>query len=74
MDVEFGFKTQDELVKALQRAHLYVHAANIEIEAIACIEAIAAGLVPVIANAKRVLLLNLQSMNSISLNQMMIMI
>jgi 1,2-diacylglycerol 3-alpha-glucosyltransferase len=53
VDVEFGFKTQDELVKALQRAHLYVHAANIEIEAIACIEAIAAGLVPVIANAKK---------------------
>src|SRR5690606_19445463 len=53
VDVEFGFKTQAQLIEHLRTASLYVHAANIEIEAIACIEAIAAGLVPVIANAKK---------------------
>ncbi|WP_051614403.1 glycosyltransferase [Acholeplasma equifetale] len=53
LDVEFGFKKQDELIKTLSEASLYVHAAYIEIEAIACLEAIAAGLVPVIANSKK---------------------
>ncbi len=53
VDVDFGFKSQDQLIWHLRTASLYVHAANIEIEAIACIEAIAAGLVPVIANAKK---------------------
>src|SRR5690606_27715924 len=53
LDVEFKFFKQEELIKALESAHLYVHAANIEIEAIACLEAIAVGLIPVIANARK---------------------
>ena len=32
---------------------LYVHAADVEIEAIACIEAFSSGLVPVIANSEK---------------------
>src|SRR5690606_6726366 len=53
LDVEFKFFKQEELIKTLESAHLYVHTANIEIEAIACLEAIAVGLVPLIANAKK---------------------
>ena len=50
---EFNFFTREELVRQLNRAYLYVHPADIEIEAIACLEAIACGLVPVIANSPR---------------------
>ncbi|MCQ2982823.1 MAG: glycosyltransferase [Treponemataceae bacterium] len=52
VDVQFRFFTQDALVQALRSADLYVHAAIAEIESISCLEAIAAGLVPVIADAK----------------------
>lgn len=45
--------TREELVDTLNYADLYVHPAEIEIEAIACLEAIACGLVPVIANSPR---------------------
>lgn len=48
-----GFYSREELVKKLNTADLYVHPAEIEIEAIACLEAISCGLVPVIANSKR---------------------
>lgn len=37
----------------LAQTDLYVHAADIEIEAISCIEAFATGVVPVIANSDR---------------------
>ena len=50
---EFRFFSREELVKQLNMADLYVHPAEIEIEAIACLEAIACGLVPVIANSPR---------------------
>lgn len=50
---EFRFFSRDELVRQLNKADLYVHPAEIEIEAIACLEAIACGLVPVIANSSR---------------------
>lgn len=53
LNVDFGFLSQDKLLKTLSKASLYVHPANIEIEAIACLEAIAVGLVPLIANAKK---------------------
>ncbi|MFA7416975.1 MAG: glycosyltransferase [Acholeplasma sp.] len=53
LNVEFGFLEQDKLITKLSTASLYVHPANIEIEAIACIEAIAVGVVPLIANAKK---------------------
>ena len=51
VDVEFSFLDKDALIYRLQRSHLYVHSATVEIEAIATIEAIACGLVPVIANS-----------------------
>ena len=53
VDVVFGFYTQSELIEKLKSSHLYVHAADIEIEGIACIEAIAVGLVPLIGDAKK---------------------
>ncbi len=42
--------TQD-LIKVLQYSDLYVHAAEVEIEAISCLEAMACGLVPIISNS-----------------------
>lgn len=53
IDAEFNFYTREDLVKVLHKAQLYVHTATIEIEAIACIEAIVCGLVPVICNSKK---------------------
>ena len=50
---EFCFLSRQDLVKKLNQADLYVHPAEIEIEAISCLEAIACGLVPVIANSPR---------------------
>ena len=49
--VDFDFLPKEELVKRLQKSDLYVHSAIVEIEAIACIEAIASGLVPVISDS-----------------------
>lgn len=49
----FGFYSRQELLKVINYADLYVHPAEIEIEAIACLEAIACGKVPVIANSPR---------------------
>ena len=48
----FRYVRQEEIVRMYNQADLYVHAAEAEIEAIVCIEAIACGLVPVIADAK----------------------
>lgn len=50
---EFKFFGRDEMVDVINSADLYVHPAEIEIESIACLEAITCGLVPVIANSKR---------------------
>ncbi|MDD3242963.1 MAG: glycosyltransferase [Eubacteriales bacterium] len=47
------FYTKEELKDVIAMSDLYVHAADIEIEAISCIEAFAGGLVPVIANSPR---------------------
>ena len=47
------FFTRTELVNLINSADLYVHPAEIEIEAISCLEAIACGLVPVIADSPR---------------------
>lgn len=48
---QFVYLKRDELIKLLSQADLYVHAADMESEAISCIEAFATGLVPVIANS-----------------------
>lgn len=49
----FKLFTKDELIHIIAQADLYVHAADIEIEAISCIEAFASGRVPVIADSPR---------------------
>ena len=48
----FGFYPQTELANLMNMCDLYVHASDVEIEAISCIEAFACGLVPVIANSR----------------------
>ena len=53
LDCRFAFFPRRELLHILQTADLYVHTAIIEIEAIACTEAICCGLVPVICNSER---------------------
>lgn len=50
---QFGFYTRQEMIRIINLADLYVHTAQIEIEAIACLEAIACGKVPVIADSPR---------------------
>ncbi len=52
-DAKFRLFPRDELLSLLHGADLYVHTAIIEIEAIACLEAIVSGLVPVINNSPR---------------------
>ena len=47
------FFSRDEMLRVVNSADLYVHPAEIEIEAIACLEAISCGLVPVIADSPR---------------------
>lgn len=40
-----------DLIKVLQYSDLYVHAAEVEIEAVSCLEAMSCGLVPIISNS-----------------------
>lgn len=47
----FKFYDQSGLINVLQYTDLYVHSADVEIEAISCIEAMACGLVPVISDS-----------------------
>uniref|UniRef100_UPI0004647455 glycosyltransferase n=2 Tax=Treponema pedis TaxID=409322 RepID=UPI0004647455 len=47
----FGFYSQKELIHVISYSDLYVHTADVEIEAISCIEAFSCGLVPIIANS-----------------------
>ncbi|MBQ2307675.1 MAG: glycosyltransferase [Clostridia bacterium] len=47
------FYGRDELIDVINSADLYVHPAEIEIEAISCLEAIACGVVPLIADSPR---------------------
>ena len=49
----FKFFSHEEMVRIINCADLYVHPAEIEIEAISCLEAISCGLVPVISNSPR---------------------
>ena len=48
-----NFFSRTDLVEILRYADLYVHPAEVEIEAIACLEAIACGKVPLIADSPR---------------------
>ena len=47
------FMPREQLVKLINSCDLYCHPAEIEIEAISCLEAITCGLVPVISDSKR---------------------
>ena len=47
----FTYLPKDELINLLAQCDLYVHASDMESEAISCIEAFATGLVPVISNS-----------------------
>ena len=49
----FKFFSRDEMLDVINYSDLYVHPAEIEIEAISCLEAITCGLVPVIADSPR---------------------
>lgn len=49
----FKFFKREELAEVISYADLYVHTAEIEIEAVACLEAICGGLLPVIADSPR---------------------
>ncbi|MCI2048853.1 MAG: glycosyltransferase [Lachnospiraceae bacterium] len=49
--VTFGFYEKPDLIALIHSCDLYVHASVVEIEAIACMEAFACGLVPVISNS-----------------------
>ena len=53
LEVEFGFLEREKLVEKLASADLYAHTAEVEVESIACLEAIAIGLVPIIADSPR---------------------
>ena len=48
-----GFYSREELVGLINSCDLYCHPAEVEIEAIACLEAICCGLVPVIADSPK---------------------
>lgn len=49
----FGFLDGPELRQALARAHIYVHAADVEIEAISCLEAMASGKLAIISDSPK---------------------
>lgn len=48
----FVYLSRDELIELLGQVDVYVHASDMESEAISCIEAFATGLVPIIANSE----------------------
>jgi len=48
----FDFFSQSELHDIINYSDLYVHASDVEIEAISCIEAFSCGLVPIISNSE----------------------
>lgn len=49
---QFLFLSKPDLINLLAQTDLYIHASDMESEAISCIEAFATGLVPVIANSE----------------------
>jgi glycosyltransferase involved in cell wall biosynthesis len=49
----FEFLSQDALLKRIQKTDIYIHASDIEIEGMSCIEAISCGKVPIISNSRK---------------------
>lgn len=52
-DTIFPFYSLDEMVDAINMCDLYVHASDVETEAISCIEAFTCGLVPIISDSDK---------------------
>lgn len=52
VEVEFKFCQKDELIDVINYSDIYVHASDIEIEAISCMEAFTCGLPPIISDSK----------------------
>jgi glycosyltransferase involved in cell wall biosynthesis len=50
---QFGYYSQAELIELIRGCDLYVHASDVEIEGMSCMEAFACGLVPVISDSRR---------------------
>jgi 1-acyl-sn-glycerol-3-phosphate acyltransferase len=50
---EFGYHSQDELIELIRSCDLYVHASDVEIEGLSCMEAFSCGLVPIISDSRR---------------------
>lgn len=50
---ELGFMNKPELIRSMGEANLYIHAAEAEVEGMSCMEAIASGLVPIIAQSAK---------------------
>ena len=49
----FGYYGRQELISLIRSCDLYVHASDIEIEGISCMEAFSCGLVPIISDSKQ---------------------
>jgi 1,2-diacylglycerol 3-alpha-glucosyltransferase len=49
----FGYYSQEELIALIRSCDLYVHASDVEIEGLSCMEAFSCGLVPVISDSRR---------------------
>ncbi len=49
----FGYYPQDELIELIRSCDLYVHASDVEIEGLSCMEAFSCGLVPVISDSRQ---------------------
>jgi 1-acyl-sn-glycerol-3-phosphate acyltransferase len=49
----FGYYNQEGLIELMRSCDFYVHASDIEIEGISCIEAFSCGLVPIISDSVR---------------------
>jgi len=50
---QFGYYSQGELIELIRSCDLYVHASDVEIEGLSCMEAFSCGLVPVISDSRR---------------------
>ena len=50
---QFGYHRQRELIELIRSCDLYVHASDVEIEGLSCMEAFSCGLVPVISDSRR---------------------
>ena len=50
---QFGYYTQPELIELIRSCDLYVHASDVEIEGVSCLEAFSCGLVPIISDSRR---------------------